>query len=386
MPDTGYMANVTGIDFKLANNSYTYAFMGDAFISQKYFAHNSTDLGYHYSVAFGKLKGNFLFTYNQLLETDNYDPNDMGYIDRNNKFNNILILNYNLYKPFGKFLEATNTLRLSYNCLYDGLKYNSINISGESIFTTNKHFTMAASYNVVPLPYDDYYEPRVKGFMYTQPAEYNFSPWISTDYRKKFALDLILSGYHASRYKSDGFAVTFGPRYRISDRILLTYRIDYEYIFNNVGFVMDSLNSSQNTIILFGKRDLRTITNLITANFMFNSRMSLDFRLRHYWVTAPYNQYYQLRSDGGLDPVSYNGNQDLNYNLLNIDVTYTWNFAPGSQLSVVWKNAVNTVKDIIENDFLRDCNTTFNSPASNSFSIRFLYYLDAMYLKKKMAK
>lgn len=386
MHEAGYTANVTGIDFKLANKSYTYAFMGDAFVSQKYYTHASSDIGYHHSLAFGKLKGNFLFTYDQLLETDKYDPNDMGYNDRNNKFNNILVLNYNIYKPFGKFLDATNSLRLSYNCLYDGLKYNSVLISGESVFTTIKHLTLAANFTVLPLPYNDYYEPRVASWMYVQPAEYNFSPWISTDYRKKFALDFIVSGYHASHYESNGFAVTFGPRYRISDRILLTYRLDYEYIFNNVGFVTDTVDALANTVILFGRRDLRAITNVVTASLMFNSKMSLDFRLRHYWVTAPYYQYYQLRIDGGLDPVTYSGDQDLNYNLLNIDLTYIWNFAPGSQLSVVWKNAVNTVKDVIENDFLRDCSATFNSPASNSFSIRFLYYLDAMYFKKRSSE
>jgi hypothetical protein len=68
---------------------------------------------------------------------------------------------------------------------------------------------------------------------------------------------------------------------------------------------------------------------------------------------------------------------------MNIELTYTWNFAPGSQLSLVWKNAVNTVTDVVENDFLRDCNTTFGSPASNSFSVRVLYYLDAMYFKRR---
>lgn len=386
MFNNGYTANVTGIDFKIANKTYTYAFMGDAFISQKYYSHSLADLGYHYSLAYGKLKGNFLFTYNQLLETDTYDPNDMGYNDRNNKFNNVLVLNYNLYEPFGKFLDATNNLRFAYNCLYDGFKYNSFTISGESIFDTWKHLTIGGSYFLTPELYHDYYEPRVAGFMYIQPAEYNFNPWISTDYRKKFAIDVILAGYLASRNKSTGFLVALGPRYRISDRLLLLYRIDYEHIFNNVGYVMDSVDVNQNPVIIFGRRDVRTITNVLEASFMFNSRMSLDFRIRHYWVTAPYYSYYRLRNDGNLDPVIYTKNQDINYNLLNIDLTYTWNFAPGSQLSLVWKNGINTVTDVIENDYLRDCNTTFRSPASNSFSIKVLYFLDAMYLKKKADK
>ena len=382
MYDNGYTANVTGIDFKLANKKYTYAFMGDALMSQKYYPHSLADLGYHYSLAFGKIKGNFLYTFNQLLETDKYDPNNMGYDDRNNKFNNIMVLNYNLYQPFGKFLDATNSLRLAYNCLYDNFKYNSFTIEGQSIFNTRKHLTIAASYNITPLPYHDYYEPRVSGFMYVQPAEYTINPWLSTDYRKKFAVDLILGGYLASRQESSGFSITLGPRYRVSDKLLLTYRLDYNYIFNNVGYVMDSSNTSQH-VIIFGRRDLRTITNVFEANFMFNSKMSLNFRVRHYWVLAPYSSYFQLRNDGSVDPVAFNENHNLNYNLVNIYLTYTWNFAPGSQISIVWKNAVTSSTDIIENDFLRDCSNSFGGPASNSFSVKLLYFLDAMYLKKR---
>jgi hypothetical protein len=386
MHDNGYTANVTGIDFKLANNKYTYAFMGNAFISQKYYVHSSADLGYHYNLAFGKLKGNFLFTYNQLLETDRYDPNDMGFNEQNNKFNNALVLNYNVYEPFGKFLDASNSLKFEYNCIYNDLKYNTFMISGESVFTTRKHLTIGGTYHLIPILHHDYYEPRVEGFMFIQPAEYDFTPWISTDYRKKFAIDIMLSGYHASRYKSNGFSVVIGPRYRASDRILLTYRAEYEHIFNNVGYVMDSLDAGNNAVIIFGRRDLRTFTNVLTANFMFTSRMSLDFRLRHYWVTAPYYAFFRLRSDGNLDPVIITKIHDLNYNILNIELTYTWNFAPGSQLSLVWKNAVNTVSDAIENNFLRDFNTTLSSPASNSFSIRVLYFLDAMYFKKRSSE
>jgi hypothetical protein len=383
MHDNGYTANVTGIGFKLANNRYTYACVGDAYISQKYYTHSSSDLGYHYSLAFEKLKGNFLFSVNQVLETNRYDPNDMGYNDRNNKFNNVVTFNYNVYEPFGRFLDATNNVQLAYNCLYDGFKYSSLVISSQSIFTTRKHLTIGGSYSLIPVLYNDFYEPRVSGFMYIQPAEYQFTPWISTDYRKKFAIDIILGGYLASRYKSCGFSVAVGPRYRVSNRLLFQYRVDYEHIFNNVGYVEDSLDADLNPVIIFGRRDLRTITNVLSADLMFSSRMSIDFRLRHYWVTAPYYSFFRLRTDGSLYPVVYTKNQDLNYNLMNIELAYTWNFAPGSQLSLEWKNVINTVTNIVENDFLDNFNSTSGSPASNSFSIRVLYYLDAMYFKKR---
>jgi hypothetical protein len=360
--------------------------MGDAFISQKYYSNAATDLGYHYSLAFGKISGNFLFTYNQLLETETYDPNDMGFNERNNKFNNVLVLNYNIYEPFGKFLDAENQLRFAYNCLFDDFHYTSFTITGESMFTTLKHLTIGGNIGLYPLETHDYYEPRVPGYMYIRPADYMFSPWISTDYRKKLALDLFISGYKSSGYKSSGIGLTLGPRYRANDRLLLQYRLGYENYFNDVGYVLDSTDAAGNTVILFGRRDLRTITNLLQANFMFSSSMSMNLRLRHYWVTAPYYSFYRLRDDGNLDPVEFKQNQDLDYNLFNLDLTYVWNFAPGSQLSFAWKNAINTISNIVDNSYFSNFSEMAGSPASNSFSIRILYYLDAMYFKRKSEK
>jgi hypothetical protein len=116
---------------------------------------------------------------------------------------------------------------------------------------------------------------------------------------------------------------------------------------------------------------------------MITSSMSIDFRARHYWVTAPYFSFYLLQEDGRLDPVSFNQDVDIDFNLFNLDLIYIWNFAPGSQLSVMWKNAISTEDNDITTGVFRNLEQMFASPASNSFSIRILYYLDALYFKKK---
>jgi hypothetical protein len=383
IPEKGYCANVSGIDFKLANKKYTYALSGDAFISQKYTQNASPLLGYHYLLEFGKISGNFQFSYKQLLETDTYDPNDMGFNERNNKFNNGLYLEYNIYEPFGRFLSADNGLEISYNCLFEGFKYTSFAIQGNSHFTTLKHFDFGLIFNMIPVPHNDYYEPRVDGYMYIQPAEYDATFWISTDYRKPLALDVNLSGYLASENASSGYSSMISPRLRASDRLFFIYKFDYEKIIHNVGYVDDYMDSTGQQIILFGKRDIKTITNVLEANFMFNSKMSIDFRLRHYWTTATYDEFYTLNQDGTLDPAEFQDNQDINFNQFNIDLSYIWNFAPGSQLSLVWKNAISTFTSVVDNNFFDNFSNTIDAPASNSFSIRVLYYLDALYFKKK---
>jgi hypothetical protein len=383
IPTEGYTANVSGTDFKFANKAFTYALTGNMFVSQKYYSHNNPDFGLHYDLSYGKISGNFQFNYNQVLETDQYDPNDMGFNERNNKFNNSVTFEYNIYEPFWKVNDWYNTLYISYNCLYNDLKYTSLEFVAESNTTTRKYLTLGSTIDAIPVPYHDYYEPRVPGYMYIQPAEYNIEAFISPDYRKKFIADVGASYYLASRNSSWGYEVRLEPRYRVTDRLTLNYELNYQDIRNNVGYVMDSLDPENVPVIIFGKRDIRTITNIFHANFMFTSRMSIDFRLRHYWVTAPYSEYYTLNNDGTLSQSSYHVNQDLNYNLFNIDMTYVWNFAPGSQLSVVWKNAINTVTNAITKDFFGNLHTTIESPASNSFSIRLLYYLDALYFTKK---
>ncbi len=383
MPTEGYTANVTGSSFKFANKKYTYALSGDAFVSQKYYSHDSPELGYHYALSYGKISGNFRFNFSQLLETDTYDPNDMGFNMMNNRFENTGSVQYNIYEPFWKLLNWFNYGQISYKTLYNGLQYTSLTGYLETSTTTKKHLSMGMHSEFQPIPSHDYYEPRVNGWMYISPAYGNISSWVSTDYRRKFAFDVYLNSYVAPSIESSGYAYGVAPRYRISDRIFLTYQFNYEKILNDIGYVDQSTDPSGATLIFFGRRDRQSITNILEANYMITSSMSIDLRARQYWVSAPYFSFYKLQHDGTLIPAEYAGDPDVDYNLFNLELTYVWNFAPGSQLSLMWKNAINTFDSSIEPDFFTDFKNTMTSPASNSFSVRILYYLDALYFKKK---
>jgi len=383
MPTEGYTANVTGISFKFANKKYTYALSGNAFASQKYYSHGSPDMGYHYSLDVGKISGTFQYNFSQTLETESYDPNDMGFNATSNRFVNNISFTYNKYEPFWKVLNWYNYVQINYNCLYNGLKYTSFSLYAESNTTTRKWLTLGMNTEVMPLKGHDYHEPRVDGWMYISPAYYTLTGWVSTDYRKKFAVDLSLQGYLSPEHKTSEYSYTVSPRYRISDRIMLIYELDCVRILNDVGYVTDSAGTAGEEVILFGRRDRTTFTNILQASYMIKSTMSLDLRVRHYWVSAPYYSYYTLQHDGSLQPASYHDDPDVNYNLFNLDLGYTWNFAPGSQISVMWKNAINTDNHAIEPDFFSNMRHMFNTAGTNSFSIRFLYYLDAQYFRKK---
>jgi hypothetical protein len=385
IPDEGYMANVTGTSFKFANKPYTYAFTGEAFASQKYYRHGSNDFGFRSQLSFGKISGKFRFDYTQTLETDSYDPNDMGFNIRNNLFENDLSFQYNLYDPFGKFKSMYNWFMISYNALFNDLKYTSFSLEGSSHLTTLKHLDFGANTEIQPVESHDYYEPRVDGWMYISPAYGTLNFWISTDYRKKFAFDAGIAGYIANANRATGYNPWISPRYRVSDRIMLIYRCDLERILNDVGYVTDYIESGK-TVIIFGRRDRTTISNVLEASYILRSNMSVDLRGRYYWVNAPYYSYYQLNNNGRLDPAEYQGDPSVNYNLFNLDLTYIWNFAPGSQISVMWKNVIDTFNHDITPGFFENLGNTMKAPSANSFSVRFLYYLDALYLKRSGKK
>jgi hypothetical protein len=385
-PESKYCADVTGIDFKFANKKYTYGIMGNAFMSQKFSESAPPDRGYHYYLSFGKLSGNFQFTLNQLLETDTYDPNDLGYNQRNNKFENSLALQYNIYEPFWKLLDWHNALYIWYNCLYEDLKFTSLNVRAETRLNTRKYLTIGSNTEFNPVEGRDFYEPRVPGKYVIDNPGGNLIFWISTDYRKKFALDSYVAGYYSPAYPIWAYAFSLGPRFQPNPRLTLVYSLECEFLKNIRGYVMDSLDAQNEPVVIFGNRDVNTIVNQIEGNFMFNSKMSLNLQARHYWVTAIYDSYYDLGDDGHLIPNNYTGDNNINYNLLNIDLSFIWNFLPGSQISLVWKNAITTFGSEIDSDYFRNFCQMIESPASNSFSVRVLVYLDALYFKKKNKK
>jgi hypothetical protein len=93
-----------------------------------------------------------------------------------------------------------------------------------------------------------------------------------------------------------------------------------------------------------------------------------------------------LQDNGGILSENIPNIYDESFNAFNIDLVFNWHFAPGSNLSVVWKNAILTdVTDYAETniDFLKNFSNTLASDQLNSFSVKLLYYLDYMYLKKK---
>ncbi|MBN1340676.1 MAG: hypothetical protein JXA03_15210, partial [Bacteroidales bacterium] len=134
---------------------------------------------------------------------------------------------------------------------------------------------------------------------------------------------------------------------------------------------------------IFGKRDVNTITNSISAGYIFTGKASFNLRIRHYWTTAVYDEYFSLREDGYLEKTDYSEYNDINYNAFNIDLIYRWNFAPGSELSIMWKNCILRSEEEMTYNFVENLGNTLNSPQTHCFSLKLLYYIDYQNLQRK---
>ena len=73
---------------------------------------------------------------------------------------------------------------------------------------------------------------------------------------------------------------------------------------------------------------------------------------------------------------------NINYSTWTADIGLNWWFAPGSQISLVWKNGVDNQTNSVNYNWLDNVEESFNLQQQNSLSLKVVYYLDYLYLKK----
>jgi Domain of unknown function (DUF5916) len=381
-----YDANVTGVLFTLRDKRNNYALSGNSAISQR-FLENKQDIGHQYSLNFQKTSGNWQWYtfYNE--ESYNYNPNDLGYLYSPNERTTKGSVTYNNFKPKRNFNRWNINMSGTYTRLQKPDAFNLLYLNA-SFFAMTKNFlafNFSASYE--PIGSHDYFEPRTSDFsrFYELPSSAKVGGWISTDYRKKVALDV---EYYYRKFNEDSRkTISYGvsPRWRINDHMSFIYRLNVNYSYNDVGFVSKNYepNAAANAIHL-GRRGVQTYEQLLTAKYTFNSKMNLSLAGRYYWSKVTYSQISQLQNNGSLEDFqSANiGQYHTLYNFFNIDLIYTWRFAPGSDIIVAYKTGINGSFPSNYDYFasVRDFNAL---PQNHNFSVKCIYFVDFHSVKTK---
>ncbi|MBE0667214.1 MAG: carbohydrate binding family 9 domain-containing protein, partial [Bacteroidales bacterium] len=258
-----YTANVSNIQSLLKTNNKLYSVSGSATLSQKYFTGAEADLGHALEFNVGKTGGSFRADYNFSMMSDRYDPNDMGYLRRNNEFEHSLDFSYNTYEPFGNIMSTRNSLELNYNQLFMPRAYTSADIELGSMLILMNYWSLSFDAGIKPWGEDDYFEPRWSDMsrFYHRPPGMEFRLRGDTDRSKKLYVEAELEYFKRwSAYNQRGFAWSLAPEYKVSRRFSFGYALDISRDFNDIGYVDASIYDD----IIFGKRDVTTITNTLS--------------------------------------------------------------------------------------------------------------------------
>ncbi len=376
-------ADVSSLQFRIGDKKNKFAIEGYGDVSNVFDASETSPVtGYRYNVTAGKVSGRYTAIGRYKVVSDKFNPNDLGYLDRNNVVDYGLVQAFNIYKPFWILNSTSNILDIDLGNLFIPRHYTFLTITGKHYFTTRKYFTCGFNWLLNPIKSYDFFEARVSGRYIIYPKNYQMGTFISTDYRKKLALDAGTNYRIFIERNRTIFNYYFAPRWRVNNKLFIVYRWDREVKNDNVGYV-----AYRNDSLFLGVRDFKTITNTLTLNYIFTNKMGLSMRVRHYWSQAFYKSYFLLNQNGKVEDAFYNGNSNVSFNAFNIDMIYTWQFLPGSELSVVWKNSILTRDNLIRANYLEDSKYIFDSPQSNSLSVKLIWYIDAgRWISKKSEK
>lgn len=371
-------ANVSALVWDLNTKENTYNLNGGIKYS---YINNLQNLdnkkGYTTDLYFGDTSGKYRYGVGGQYMSKDFDPNDLGinyYTHYHSFYGNV---SYRILKP-NKSFNFFN-INLNYYTEFDNktdrIQSHDVNINLNT--TSKKNNYMGFSINVRPTTVSDFYEPRSDNqeSYYTRPRNIGLTGRLSSNYAKKFALDLFPTYWFIDEAGRRTYGVYASPRYRFTDKFSLIYEFDFTRQNNDKGYAGEDLNN-----VYLSNRNVISYSNSLTGKYSINNVMNLNLSVRHYWSYVITKEYLTLQEDGSIFPTtSYTGNNDQNFSTWNLDLSYSWWFAPGSQLSILYRN------NAFSGDFGTDFSHRFNDNVSNllnhqslnhvlSFSIR--YFID----------
>lgn len=370
-------ANTTALLFDISNKENKYNVSGNIKMSNVH-EDGMNNAGYAGTVRLGKIAGNYQYYFRYSRNDDNFDIQDFGFQRRNNYSNFYSGVSYQIFEPTKKFERFRIRFDASLRYLSEPNEYTGNDIELDAFFMTINRFAFGVNVEANIGNQYDYFEPRVEGRYFKQQGVIESGAWISSDFRKKFALEAYIN--YTKRYTLNNYyyGIEIEPRYRFSDKFQMIYNVEYGKLVNEKGYVTEL----ENTDIIFGTRDVKNVINTLSGKLSFSTKSALTLSFRHYWSPVQYqNQYYTLNEQGTLDPSSYSENNNINYNIWNLDLNYTWQFAPGSFLTALYRNSIFNEDELSYIDFGENLSNLFNEPINNVISLKVIYFLDYNKLK-----
>ncbi|WP_396600760.1 DUF5916 domain-containing protein [Algibacter sp. R77976] len=380
-------ANVTGLLFDLTNKKNTY----DAIAEVKMSSFNDVAdkaNGYSARAGIGKSSGKFRYSAIYDYADENYDINDLGILFRNNYRNYGAEMSYRIFEPTKKLNSYQINGWLNHKYLANPNTYTGTNTGLNYYATTKKLHTFGINWNWNIGDNHDYFEPRNGFDSYFTTKDYTQTNlWISSNYNLFFAIDANF-GYalyfDKERHNFNNYWYGINPRFKFNDKFLLVLGYEYDDYTADRGYIN---NQEVDGEIIFGQRERIETEFSISGSYNFDPFKALTLSFRNYLSRVTYdNQVYNLQDNGSLLVSNTNTkytigedddfNPDANFNTWNLDFSYTWQFAPGSQLTALYRNQIFNFSNNSQDSYFDSLNTLFDQEKRNTFSLRLVYFID----------
>lgn len=376
---SAYDANVSALLLNLNNKGNKYFINANGKMSV--LKGEETNTGYSYTLRFGKQSGNFTWSYNQVYADDKFDPSDMGFFTNNNFLDQRVGIGYNIFKPGKWYNEWQNWFNVSYSRRSTPGDYQSFGIESGSYVRFKNLWSAEMDVNY-DAKANNFYEAR-NGQVYKAPENYTIGVYINPNRAKAYNFGGNIRYQEQQLFKGKSYNFYFFQNFRLNDKVAFGLDLSFNPNYDFVNWVTTKGSQS-----IFSKYDRRTVENSVDAKYTFTNLMGVTVVLRHYWSDRRNKDFYLLKPDGNL--TDYQGPSlpglDRNYNVFNIDLIYIWQFAPGSTLSVSYKDAAETSDTFYRQRYNKNLSGILNAPQNNSLSVKVLYFVDYLDLKKKRRK
>jgi len=392
-----YDANVSSLLFDFNDKRNKWNVSGNASVSNLMGKNGKDITGYAHLLSFGKTSGKLNFSITQELYNKKYDKSDLGYFTNNNTMDQYVWVGYNIIKPKRFF----NQLHINFNSFYSRLvspidllsrknmmyqnASGNVNVNGP----TKKLWYVGMNINW-GFNYNDFYEARVPGRVFQNKGRVGFDVWWNSNQAKKLSWGGEVYGGTGGVFKRKSISPMLTGKIRFSSKFSIDNTLTMDFQKNNSGWAANSYDELHRggfyDTVYFSRRNLRTVENILSVKYSFTNKMGITLRARHYWSKVDPQQYYELDKFGnlGVPAVPFTKNVKQNYNFFSTDLVYTWQFAQGSFINIVWKDVSENFARNFERDYFSNFGKTINSPQSNSFSIRVIYFLDYLTAKNKL--
>jgi hypothetical protein len=376
-------ANVTAFDYSFFDKKNMYNIRGTGRYS-KIFTANPYD-GFAATVRAGKVSGQWQYNAQFNVESDRYNPRDLGFLQSPNEITYSANASYRQFNPTKNFLSYNYNINFRYNRLYNPNAFSEFFLQGRAFWFLKNFWDVSFTLGSTLKNSHDYFvlgQPTAG--LYVQRPAFHFAQIEgSTDSRKKlyFSYSYLLGTFN-DKTKGTYFETDFGVRYRFSNRLSLEISNNYEKE-NDYIIQPDTIDAQP----LMAFVDFDDVTTILSGIYHFAPRVNLTLRARHYWSKVIHNTLANVDAKG--NPVNRNtapAYLDQNENVFNIDAFFTWDFRLGSRLIVGYKNWIGEdekINGFKNRSYTKNLGQVFNLRHGNELTARFIYFLDYNQLRKK---